>query len=113
MAEIRASSPAAVASWRPSVPRNGHRGPPSVQPQATHYVLLVGSVSGRLLSRRALGVIARAALAAAMAWRCCRFSMATGPSTSDILNFANVDFLASDACLRRSSKFGILRLLIG
>jgi hypothetical protein len=36
MAEIRASSPAAVASWRPSVPRNGQREPPSVQPQATH-----------------------------------------------------------------------------
>jgi hypothetical protein len=29
------------------------------------------------------------------------------------LNFANIDFLASDACLRRCSKFGILRLLIG
>jgi hypothetical protein len=35
--------------------------------------------------------LARTALAAAMAWRCCRFSMAAGPSTSDILNFANID----------------------
>jgi hypothetical protein len=29
------------------------------------------------------------------------------------LNFANIDFFASDACLRRSSKFGTLRLLMG
>src|ERR1700735_234887 len=50
MAEIRASSLAAVASWLPSVPRNGHREPPSVQPQATHYVLLV---------RQRLGPLAR------------------------------------------------------
>src|SRR5580693_2531173 len=50
MAEIRASSLAAVASWLPSVPRNGHRGPPCVQPQATHYVLLV---------RQRLGPLAR------------------------------------------------------
>jgi len=51
-------------------------------------------------------------LAAAMAWRCRRFSMAAGPSTSDVLNFANINFLASDALLRRSSKFGTLRLLM-
>src|ERR1700719_3522785 len=50
MAGIRASSLAAVVSWRPSVPRNGHRGPPSVQPQVTHYVLLV---------RQRLGPLAR------------------------------------------------------
>ena len=39
-----------LASWLPSVPRNGRRGPPSVQPQATHYVLLV---------RPRLGLLAR------------------------------------------------------
>jgi len=55
---------------------------------------------------------ARPALATAMARRCCRFSMAAGPSTSDVLNFATNNFLASDACLRRSSKFGTLRLLM-
>jgi hypothetical protein len=38
--------------------------------------------------------------------------MAAGPSTSDVLNFANINFLASDALLRRSSKFGTLRLLM-
>jgi len=37
----------------------------------------------------------------------------SGPSTSDILNFANINLLASDACLRRCSKFGTLRLLMG
>jgi hypothetical protein len=41
MAEIRASSPAAVASWRPCVPCSGRRGPTFVQPQATHFALLV------------------------------------------------------------------------
>ena len=47
---IRASSLADVASWLPSVPRNGHRGPPSVQPQATLFALLV---------RPHLGLLAR------------------------------------------------------
>src|ERR1700722_1834476 len=47
---MESSGPAAVASWRPSVPRNGHRGSPSVQLQATHYVLLV---------RQRLGPLAR------------------------------------------------------
>jgi hypothetical protein len=47
-----------------------------------------------------------------MARRCCRFSMASGLSTSDILNFANINFLASDGCLSRSSKFGSLLLLM-
>ena len=56
--------------------------------------------------RRALGSRGGNGLA------CCRFSMAAGPSTSDILNFANINFLASDACLSRSSKFGSLLLLM-
>ena len=55
---------------------------------------------------------ARSALAAAMAWRCCRFSMAASPSTSDVFEFCQHQFLASDACLSRSSKFGTLRLLM-
>ena len=40
------------------------------------------------------------------------FLDAAGRSTSDVLNFANINFLASDACLSRSSKFGTLRLLM-
>ena len=56
MAEIRASSPAAVASWRPSVPRNVHRGPLLFSLMQRMTFCLFGSVSGRLLGRRALGV---------------------------------------------------------
>jgi hypothetical protein len=40
------------------------------------------------------------------------FLDAAGRSTSDVLNFTNINFLASDACLSRSSKFGTLRLLM-
>ncbi len=44
-----ASSLSAVASWLPSVRSNGHRGPPSVQPQATHHVQLVRQRLGPLV----------------------------------------------------------------
>jgi hypothetical protein len=40
------------------------------------------------------------------------FSIAAGPSTSNVLNFASSNFFASDACLGRSSKFRTLRLFM-